>query len=674
MRFELTVALKYLIPRWRQLSVSIISLISVLVISLVVWLVLIFLSVTEGMEKKWVRELVALNAPIKLMPTDAYYHSYFHLIDNYSLESNYQEKSIGEKLASLTSDPYDPDLDSELPIDFPKPLKGSNGQLLDPVKEVWQIASSLKEFGAKAQEYEVTFGNLRLSLLRENKETYLSQISYVASLDEENSYLEKSLVEPKAEDYQNLLDMLDSEDSFSLSETGKSFFNSLSVKKLTTNEKGFFLSRTLYPESGKASCAALFQGGEIVRAYLPKEKSDLKKLIQELKFLGQNIEPIEVEFVKGQPVCDNKDLSKTKFFLANNISFDAKQVQGSAAKAQSIKSLPFLISGKVQNLSISGVASLGDLSISEFSTSEKTENSASFWISKYEGKCQMPKSNFLGEGVLVSKHMRENGVLLGDRGFISYYSPSATSVQEQRVNIYVAGFYDPGMLPIGNKLLFVDPSVTSILRGNFTVSDQMLGNGINIWLSDISKTQKIKEKIVESLEERGISEFWRIQSFDEYEFSKPILQQLKSDKNIFTLIAIIILVVACSNIISMLILLVNDKKKEIGILQSMGASPRRIGTIFGICGFTMGLLSSVFGTAAALLTLKYLHSLINFLSFVQGHDIFQSAFYGKQLPNEISMRALFFCTLATLVISLLAGIIPAIKAARIRPSEILKAQ
>ena len=75
MRFELTVALKYLIPRRRQLSASIISVISVLVISLVVWLVILFLSVTAGIEKKWVHELVALNAPIKLIPTEAYYKS-----------------------------------------------------------------------------------------------------------------------------------------------------------------------------------------------------------------------------------------------------------------------------------------------------------------------------------------------------------------------------------------------------------------------------------------------------------------------------------------------------------------------------------------------------------------------------------------------------------------------
>ncbi len=124
----------------------------------------------------------------------------------------------------------------------------------------------------------------------------------------------------------------------------------------------------------------------------------------------------------------------------------------------------------------------------------------------------------------------------------------------------------------------------------------------------------------------------------------------------------------------MLILLVNDKKREIGILLSMGASQRHIATIFGLCGFVTGLISSIIGTIAAILTLHYLKSLVSFLSFLQGHEAFQAAFYGSQLPNQLSYGALLFVIVATLIISLLAGTIPAIKAVRIRPSEILRAE
>ncbi|NGX61176.1 MAG: Lipoprotein-releasing system transmembrane protein LolC [Chlamydiae bacterium] len=511
MPFALTVALKYLIPRWRQLSVSIISLISILVISLVVWLVILFLSVTEGMERKWVEELVALNAPVRLAPTEKYYNSYYYQIDKVSSESDYGEKTIGEKLSSPFTDPYDPDFDAELPLNFPYPDKHKDGSLRDPVKEAYEGIAALSVAGIHPKEYEVSFGNLRLQLGGglPSRESYVNQVTYVASFDEENSRL------------QNMLLPLREEDRFNLEEALSS-------------------------------------------------------------------DAIE-DYVAASPCT------------------------------------------------------------------------------------QIPCGNDLGDGVVLAKHFQANGARVGDRGELSYYAPASGSMQEQKIPIYVAGFYDPGVMPIGSKLLFVDPQIAALLRGNISVNDTMLGNGINVWLKNLSDADRVKETLTKRFDELGIGEYWNIESYNDFEFAKPILQQLKSDKNLFTLIAVIILLVACSNIISMLILLVNDKRKEIGILQAMGASPRSIATIFGICGFVTGIVSCIIGMLAALFTLKHLQSLVDFLSFLQGHEAFQTAFYGSKLPNQVSVGALVFVVIATMVIALLAGIIPAVKAAKIRPTEILRA-
>jgi lipoprotein-releasing system permease protein len=518
MRFELTVALKYLIPKWRQLSVSIISLISVLVISLVVWLVVLFLSVTDGIERKWIDELIALNAPLRMTPTEAYYQSYYYEVDGISLDSNYTTKTIGEKLVSLQTEPYDPTIDQELSQDFPIADRDADGKLKDIVKEGYAAIQALPFKGVRPQEFEISFGNLRLQLLREEtqsgevKQSFITQVSYIAAHDGENCRVNQMVIPPTAEDFQNL---------------------------------HHALSQTNLP--------------------------DLKRFYDSLALNAGHLDPTA-----------------------------------------------------------------------------------------------------LGEGLLIAKHFKKNGVMLGDQGYISYYASAGSSMQEQRIPIYIAGFYDPGMMPVGNKLLFADRAITAQLRSNLSVSDPMLGNGINIWIQDISEAASVKKNLLQALEEKGIGKYWDVQSYHDYEFTKPILDQLQSDKNLFALIALIILVVACSNIISMLILLVNDKKKEIGILQSLGASPKRIAVIFGLCGFATGLISCVIGTIAALLTLKNLQSLVDILSFFQGREAFQSVFYGSKLPNDVSVEALIFVSVATLMISLLAGIIPAVKAARIRPTEILK--
>jgi lipoprotein-releasing system permease protein len=119
---------------------------------------------------------------------------------------------------------------------------------------------------------------------------------------------------------------------------------------------------------------------------------------------------------------------------------------------------------------------------------------------------------------------------------------------------------------------------------------------------------------------------------------------------------------------------VNDKKREIAILQSMGASFKSIAVIFALCGTLMGLLSCLFGGLFALFTLRNLSSLVSFLSSIQGRSAFNPAFFGQSLPNSLSLDALLFVLLATPLLSLIAGLIPAIKASKIRPSQVLRSE
>ncbi|MBI3900817.1 MAG: ABC transporter permease [Chlamydiia bacterium] len=363
-----------------------------------------------------------------------------------------------------------------------------------------------------------------------------------------------------------------------------------------------------------------------------------------------------------------------QIILEDNTPFTARLIEASVDEALSPRSLVFEIQGKIQNVPIAGRTLFNHLEIMEASTKE-FPSSEPLWVYSHPEKGTfIPASLGEGEGVLIAKHFQKSGVRLGDQGYLAYYTLAGSAMQEQRIPVYVAGFYDPGMIPVGNKLVFVSPQVAAILSDFSTIADPMLGNGINVWLDDFNDAAPFKEALVHLLEREGLSQYWSVQSYHDYEFTRPILEQLRSDKNLFTLIALIILIVACSNIISMLILLVNDKRKEIGILQSMGASPFRIATIFGLCGFITGLISCAIGITAAIFTLKNLNSLISLLSFFQGRDAFQAAFYGTSLPNELSYPVLVLILGATLVISLLAGIIPAIKASKIRPAEILRSE
>jgi lipoprotein-releasing system permease protein len=88
----------------------------------------------------------------------------------------------------------------------------------------------------------------------------------------------------------------------------------------------------------------------------------------------------------------------------------------------------------------------------------------------------------------------------------------------------------------------------------------------------------------------------------------------------------------------------------------------------------MGAVSSLFGTALAVFTLRHLDSLVSFLSALQGRAAFHPAFFGQSLPNQLSYEALLFVLIATPLLSLAAGLIPALKASRIRPSSVLRSE
>jgi lipoprotein-releasing system permease protein len=106
----------------------------------------------------------------------------------------------------------------------------------------------------------------------------------------------------------------------------------------------------------------------------------------------------------------------------------------------------------------------------------------------------------------------------------------------------------------------------------------------------------------------------------------------------------------------------------------MGAGSKSIALIFGICGVVMGAVGSLLGIAAALLTLFYINELVGWISRIQGYELFNPVFYGTSLPSELSFEALSFVLLTTIFISLLAGIVPAVKASMIRPAMILRAE
>ena len=199
-------------------------------------------------------------------------------------------------------------------------------------------------------------------------------------------------------------------------------------------------------------------------------------------------------------------------------------------------------------------------------------------------------------------------------------------------------------------------------------------NGWQVFLPDVKEIPSIKRALQGLLKEAGVSSYWEVSSLYDYEFFKPILDQLQSDQVLFSIVSFIVLIVACSNVVTMSILLVNNKKKEIGILKAMGASSSRLRLVFGLCGACSGLVGAFIGSILAMVTLKNLNVLTNWLSVLQGREAFNPSFFGEQLPQDFHLPTVMWLLLGTLILAAISGALPAQHVARMQVSDILKSE
>jgi lipoprotein-releasing system permease protein len=152
---------------------------------------------------------------------------------------------------------------------------------------------------------------------------------------------------------------------------------------------------------------------------------------------------------------------------------------------------------------------------------------------------------------------------------------------------------------------------------------------------------------------------------DLLEQNEDLLKALNTEKLVLFLAISLIVVVAALNIVSTLILMVTDKVKEIGTLSAMGAKPTGVAAVFILQGVVIGLVGTLSG-----LTLGSAISI--WLDRYQIIQLDPDVYYLSYLPFLLRPMDLAFVGGAALIISLLATVYPAMRAARLDPVEAIR--
>jgi lipoprotein-releasing system permease protein len=148
---------------------------------------------------------------------------------------------------------------------------------------------------------------------------------------------------------------------------------------------------------------------------------------------------------------------------------------------------------------------------------------------------------------------------------------------------------------------------------------------------------------------------------------------IKTEKRVMFIILTLIVAVAAFNIVSTLIMVVTDKRADIAILRTLGATPRSIMNIFIIQGVVIGVMGTALGVAGGVGLALNIETIVPAIErFFNVQFLAADVYYISEVPSELHWLDVWIMASVALALSLLATLYPAWRAARTNPAEALR--
>ena len=273
----------------------------------------------------------------------------------------------------------------------------------------------------------------------------------------------------------------------------------------------------------------------------------------------------------------------------------------------------------------------------------------------------------LTPAVVNGRDLRLPGIIIGDRladqlrvrkgdalqAVSPIGSPTAVGLIPRIKRFAVVGIFDSGMREYDAGLVFLNLPDAQGFFGFGKVA-----TSIEITVDDVGKAQGIAEEIQSAVGRRYLVEDWS-------RLWPNLFAALRLEKTVYFLVLLLMVLIAAFNIISTLIMVVMEKRKDIAVLRSMGASRGSIRMIFLLKGWIIGAIGTLSGVV-----LGYVLAVL--LQRYQFIELPEDVFPVSTVPVSISPLYFGVVALASLAICCLASIYPARQAARLHPVDIIR--
>ena len=232
-------------------------------------------------------------------------------------------------------------------------------------------------------------------------------------------------------------------------------------------------------------------------------------------------------------------------------------------------------------------------------------------------------------------------------------SPTAVGMVPRVKRFAVGGVFDSGMYDYDSTILYM---AISDAQKFFKMEDGV--SGIEVRLEDLNAAAEVSTAIEDRL---GYPHYAR----DWMEVNRNLFVAFQLEKSIQFIVLLLIVLVAAFNIAATLIMVVMERRKDIAILKSMGASNQAIGRIFVFKGALIGVLGTTLGVVGGWLGAVLLRR-------YQFIELPKDVFYVNTVPVRLEPENFLVVAAASVLICVLATIYPARQAARLAPVEVIR--
>ncbi len=267
------------------------------------------------------------------------------------------------------------------------------------------------------------------------------------------------------------------------------------------------------------------------------------------------------------------------------------------------------------------------------------------------------------DGILIGRDLaRRLGARVGDPLLV--YSPqSFLHAQEIRLpeELIVSGIFDMGMFDFDAGY-----ALCSIPKARDLFGLDRGVHGFSVMTRDPFMAAAVARRLAARLGPAADVRTWM-------DMNRQIFTAVRVEKNMMFFLLIFITIVAAFGITNTLITVTVQKTREIGLLKALGFSSGAVMRVFMWQGWLAGALGTATGIAAGLGVLRYRNDLMRFLSARLGLDLLPPELYHlSEIPSDTRPTDLWAIAAAVMIICTLAGLIPALRAARLDPARALR--